>query len=83
MERSWYVYILRCADTTLYTGVTTDMERRLREHNGKTLGAKYTRIRQPVELVYTEVCLNRGGAQRREAEIKKMSRPDKLQLLKN
>lgn len=83
MEQTWFVYILRCADTSLYTGVTTDVERRLKEHNGKAMGAKYTRVRQPVTLVYTEICLSRGEAQKREAEIKKMSRPEKLGLLKN
>ena len=83
MEQSWFVYILRCADTTLYTGVTTDIDRRLREHNGTVAGAKYTRVRQPVLLVYTEACTSRGAAQKREAEIKKMSRPQKLGLLKN
>lgn len=83
MEQSWFVYMLKCADTTLYTGVTTDVDRRLMEHNGKVAGAKYTRVRQPVELVYTELCTSRSAAQKREAEIKKLPRLDKLQLLKN
>jgi putative endonuclease len=83
MEQSWHVYILRCADTTLYTGVTTDVNRRLKEHNGTVSGAKYTRVRQPVLLVYTETCASRSEAQKREAEIKKKSRTDKLELLKN
>jgi putative endonuclease len=75
----WYVYILRCADGTLYTGVTTDPERRLREHNaGGKLGARYTRARRPVELAYQEQAANRAEACRREAAIKKLSREAKL-----
>ncbi|RTE64522.1 GIY-YIG nuclease family protein [Amphritea opalescens] len=79
---SWYVYILRCADDSLYTGVTTDTVRRLNEHNfDDRLGAKYTRPRRPVSLVYQQACANRSAACKREAEIKKMSRPAKLKLL--
>jgi len=80
----WFVYILRCADDALYTGITTSVERRLREHNGelKGKGAKCTRARRPVAVVYQEKCENRSGASRREAEIKKMSREEKSRLLK-
>ncbi|MBU2966079.1 GIY-YIG nuclease family protein [Amphritea sp. 2_MG-2023] len=79
---SWYVYILRCADDSLYTGVTTDTARRLNEHNfDDRLGAKYTRPRRPVNLVFQEACANRSAACKREAEIKKMSRLAKLKLL--
>ena len=76
---SWFVYILRCADGTLYTGVTTDPERRLREHNaGGTLGARYTRARRPVEMVHQESAGSRSEACRRETAIKKLTRQAKL-----
>lgn len=75
-----YVYILRCADDTLYTGYTNDLDHRLRMHNeGK--GAKYTRVRRPVELVYHEVLEDRSSALRREAAIKKLTRAEKLKLI--
>ncbi len=78
----WYVYILRCADSTLYTGVTTDPARRLEEHNrSDRLGAKYTRTRRPVALVYQEDAVNRSAACKREAAIKKLSRPAKQRLI--
>lgn len=72
--------MLLCADGSLYTGVTTDIERRVREHNGVLKGAKYTRARQPVELVYSEKAKDRSRAQKREAELKKISREEKLLL---
>ncbi len=75
-----HVYILRCADDTLYTGYTTDIERRLQEHN-QEYGAKYTRGRTPVELVHTETYESRSTAMKREAEIKTMRRTDKLALV--
>ncbi len=78
---SWYVYILRCADDTLYTGITTDVVRRLREHNEAKLGAKYTRARRPVVLVYKKRCTSRSTAAIREAALKKLSRDEKLMLL--
>lgn len=72
--------MLRCADGSLYTGVATDIDRRLDEHNtGK--GAKYTRGRTPVSLVYREQCRDRSRAVRRELIIKRMKRPDKLKLM--
>lgn len=74
------VYVLRCADDTLYTGWTTDIERRLREHNAGR-GAKYTRSRTPVQLAYTEPHPDRASAQRREIEIKRLSRRQKLALI--
>ena len=78
----YYVYILECADETLYTGIATDIERRVEEHNGSEKGAKYTRARRPVTLVYSEVFPDRGSASRREYEIKKkMNRTQKLQLI--
>ena len=77
-----YVYILECADGTLYTGWTTCPERRVKAHNsGK--GAKYSRSRRPVRLVYTETCQNQSDALRREYEIKQLSRAQKLLLIKN
>lgn len=76
-----YVYILRCADDSFYTGYTTDPERRTRVHNsGK--GAKYTRARRPVELIYTEEYDDRTEAQRREYAIKQLSRAEKEKLIK-
>lgn len=75
----WFVYILRCGDGTLYTGVTNDMSRRLGEHNAGT-GARYTRSRLPVKLLYEERHRNRSSATRREAEIKKMERCEKISL---
>ena len=79
---AWHVYVLRCADGTLYTGIATDLERRLREHNGEIgRGAKYTAARRPVELVYSEGHADRSAAAQREAAIKRMSRRAKLGLI--
>lgn len=79
-EGSWNVYILRCADGTLYTGIAPDVEKRLQKHNeGK--GAKYTRGRTPVELVYQEPYPNRAEASKREYQIKQLSRAEKLDLI--
>ena len=75
-----YVYLLRCADGSLYCGWTTDLERRLKAHNSGT-GAKYTRSRLPVELVYYEEYEERHEALSREWHIKRMSREEKLQLI--
>ena len=80
MEQTWYLYILRCADDTLYTGITTDVEKRLEAHRtGK--GAKYTRGRAPLELVYRETCGSHSDALKRELEIKKLSRAEKQKLI--
>ena len=80
METTWYVYILRCCDGSLYTGITTDTLRRIAEHNsGK--GAKYTRSRRPVELGYQEDCDDHSQALRRELEIKALRRADKIKLI--
>lgn len=76
----WYVYLLRCADNTLYTGCTTDPQRRLAQHNSGR-GAKYTRSRRPVTLVYVEQAVNRSQALRREAALKRLSRKEKLALI--
>ena len=77
----WWVYMLRCADGSLYTGITTDVERRLAEHNGNgAAGARYTRSRRPVQLVYAEAACDRAEASRREAAIKRLDRARKLAL---
>ena len=77
----WYVYILRCSDNSLYTGVTTDCERRLHEHNHTARGAKYTRARRPVELAYSEAAESRSAAQQREAQIKRLTPRQKAELV--
>ncbi len=78
----YIVYIVKCSDSTLYTGITSEMDRRIKEHNFSDKGAKYTRVRRPVELVYTEEYPSRSLASKREYEIKKhMSREDKLKLI--
>ena len=79
---AWYVYMLHCGDGSLYTGSTTDVARRLREHQNGT-GAKYTRARPPVTLAYTEEAPDRSAAQCREAAIKKLPRERKLALIKD
>ena len=76
------VYILKCSDGTLYTGSTVNIAKRLKEHNGLKNGAKYTRARRPVTLVYKEKCKNFAKAREREAEIKRMTRNEKLLLIK-
>jgi putative endonuclease len=78
----YYVYIVKCADNTLYTGISTQLERRIEEHNSSDRGAKYTRVRRPVELVYSEEYPDRSSASKREYEIKKrMTREKKLALI--
>ena len=80
----WFVYILRCADDTLYTGITRDMERRVREHNGDNRrGAAYTRGRRPVQVIYREACGSRSQATRREHQIRAMTRKEKEKLAKS
>ena len=79
MEEIWYLYILRCGDGSLYTGITTDVSRRLEAHRrGK--GAKYTRGRGPLELVYQQLCGTHSDALRRELEVKALSRTQKEAL---
>ncbi len=80
MDKKWYVYMLRCGDGTLYTGIAADVQARLAQHRaGK--GAKYTRGRTPLELVFTEECADKSTALKRELQIKKLSRPEKMQLV--
>ncbi|HEX4984554.1 MAG TPA: GIY-YIG nuclease family protein [Burkholderiales bacterium] len=77
----WFVYILRCADGSLYTGIALDVARRVDEHNSDDrLGARYTRGRRPVRLAYCEPAASRAAAARREWEIKRMPRRDKAAL---
>ncbi len=80
-NKAWFVYIVECADGTLYTGVTTDIERRMDEHNSDRLGAKYTSARRPVNLRYSERCDDRSFACKREAEIKKLKRNQKWAVI--
>lgn len=77
----YFLYILRCSDNSLYTGITTDLDRRITEHNWNEKWAKYTRTRRPVELIYSESFENRSEASKREYEIKKMKKIDKESLI--
>ncbi|MDD5174179.1 MAG: GIY-YIG nuclease family protein [Candidatus Omnitrophota bacterium] len=77
----WHVYIIKCSDGSLYTGITTDIPRRIDEHNSGR-GGSYTRVRKPVKLIYSESCFDRSGALKREAEIKSWPRNKKLALIK-
>jgi putative endonuclease len=77
----YHVYILECADKTLYVGSTNNLEKRLREHNELKSGAHYTKIRRPVKLVYSEKVGTIGEARKREAEIKSWTREKKLELI--
>lgn len=79
----WNVYMLQCSDDTFYTGITTDIERRLSEHNLSDKWAKYTRARRPVLLVYSCECVDRSQASKEEARIKKLSRREKEKLADN
>ncbi len=79
---NWFVYIVRCADDSLYTGITKDVARRIQEHNeNDKLAAKYTHTRRPVVLVYQEICESHSAAAKREYETKQLSRKDKDILL--
>ena len=80
MRTGWYVYLARCRDGTLYSGATTDPERRIAVHNSGR-GAAYTRSRRPVELVYIEAADTRSAALKREAAIKRLPRAGKLALI--
>ena len=78
----YYLYILECRDKTLYTGITTDLKRRILEHNNAKLGAKYTRTRRPVKIVFSKKFRNRSTASKEEARIKKLPRLEKLKLIR-
>jgi|TARA_R110000824_G_scaffold62527_1_gene165498 putative endonuclease len=73
----WYLYVVRCGDDTLYTGITTNLARRLNEHNTSKRGAKYTKTRRPINLVYYELYQSRSSAQKAEYEFKKLTRKQK------
>ena len=77
------VYILKCLDKTLYTGITNNLERRISEHNSSQLGAKYTRGRRPVKLIYSLQVKSRSVALKEEYRIKKLLRADKIKLIKS
>lgn len=81
-EQVWFVYILLCDDNSLYTGITTDIARRVKEHNSSKKAAKYTRARRPVTLTYHEVATSRSAATKRECQIKKMPLSAKKTLIK-
>ena len=78
----YFVYILQCADHTFYTGITTNLDRRIKEHNISKVGAKYTKARRPVKLISYQEFNNRSEASIEEARIKKLSRIEKLNLIK-
>lgn len=80
-EKTWFVYMVCCADATLYTGITTDLGKRIQQHNSSRGGAKYTRGRRPVSLVYFEEVANRSLACRREYDLKKLSSKEKQLLI--
>jgi putative endonuclease len=79
-KNSWVCYLLQCADNTIYCGITNDLDKRLAAHNAGE-GAKYTRGRTPLQLVYAEPCADKSTALKRELQIKRMSRSEKLALL--
>lgn len=79
-DKTWYLYILRCGDGSFYTGITTDVAHRLQMHESGR-GAKYTRGRAPLELVYCEPCADRSAALRREIAVKRLTKQEKIQLI--
>ena len=82
MKKSWYVYMVRCSDRTIYTGITTDLARRVETHNSAKDGARYTRSRRPVKLVYSQEVTSRSDAAKLEHQIKKLKRSEKELLMK-
>ena len=80
ISQPYYVYLVRCSDGSIYTGITTDVARRLVEHNHPTKGAKYTRTKQPVTVIYQENCLDRSTALRREYALKRLDHTEKSLL---
>jgi putative endonuclease len=81
MNKTWVLYILECADSTLYTGITTDLDRRLSEHNSSPRGARYTRARRPVSVVASWDLPDRGSATKAEAAFKRLTRAHKLEIV--
>ena len=80
-DTPWYVYMVQCRDGSLYTGITKDLEKRVKEHNSGSTGAKYTRSRRPVHLVYQEEVPSRSAAAKREYEIKQLTAAGKNALI--
>ena len=81
--KTWFVYLLECADKSLYCGITTSLNRRVDEHNTSKKGAKYTRYRRPVRVVWSKSLNSRSEASKEEARIKKLSRKEKINLIQN
>jgi putative endonuclease len=79
--QTWYVYFLRCNDNSLYAGITTDINRRLHEHNHSKLGAKYTRAKRPVTLAFLEESPDKSAASKREYQLRKLTKSKKEQLV--
>ena len=77
----YFVYVVKCKDNSFYTGITTDVIRRINEHNKGTKGSKYTKGRRPVVLVYQEKCIDKSTALKREYQIKQLTRKQKLNLI--
>jgi len=82
-QNNWYVYIVECADGSLYTGITTDIKRRLLEHNYSFKSAKYTRSRRPVRMVWYKEVANRSEASKEEYRIKRLKRKEKLKIIES
>jgi putative endonuclease len=80
-NNQWHVYIIRCRDGTLYTGIANNLQKRIAEHNSEEGGARYTRSRRPVELVYSEQAPSRAESLKREYEVKRMPRAEKNKLI--
>lgn len=80
--KNWYVYIVECNDGSYYTGITTDVERRVNQHNSKKQGAKYTRARQPVKLIYSKGNYTKSSAAKEEYKIKQLTKKQKLAYIK-
>lgn len=77
----WYVYLLTCSDNTIYCGVTNNLQKRIHAHNNLKTGAKYTQLRRPVKLSYYEEQVDKSAAMKREWQIKKLTRKEKLKLI--
>ena len=80
-HKAWFVYLLRCNDNSLYAGITTDINRRVHQHNHTKLGAKYTRAKRPVSLAFIETAINKSEASKREYQLRKLSKSQKEQLV--
>lgn len=80
-HNTWFVYLLRCNDNSLYAGITTDIERRLHQHNHTKLGAKYTRAKRPVTLAFIESATDKSSASKREYQLRKLTKTSKEQLV--